>query len=190
MKKLIFTVLVVLGFLGYKAYEYKQSKKVEVIVIEKSAIDKAMPFIKKFEGFSAVPYLCSDKEVVIGYGTHISKVKSKKVTEAEASAILKESLTYFSEKIDNVYFKNVPLSDDKKIALLSLLYNLGETKFHKSLLYTMLLNEKLFTSKVISREWSLYNRAKIGGKKIVVKGLKERRLAEINLYFNKSYGQR
>lgn len=182
--------MIILGFVGYKAYEYKQSKKSEVVIVKQSVVEMAMPFVKKFEGFSAVPYTCSDKEVVIGYGTHISKVKGKKITEAEASTMLKISLTHFSDRIDNVYFKNIPLSDHRKIALLSLLYNLGETKFHKSLLYTMLLNEKSFTPKEISREWSLYNRARIGGKKIVVKGLKERRLAEINLYFNKSYGQR
>ncbi len=69
--------------------------------------------VKKFEGFSAKPYLCPAKVPTIGYGTTIYpngqrvRLTDKPITEVEAKDILKHELNEFAKRVDAI---SIPLA--------------------------------------------------------------------------------
>jgi lysozyme len=148
------------------------------MLINNAGID----LIKKWEGFSQVPYLCSAGVPTIGIGTTRypdgSKVrlKDKAITIDEAEDLLQQDLAVRSKELMKILPKT--LNDNQFNALLSFVYNLSVGDLAKSTLLKLILknpNQKVAIKKQFLR-W-----VNAGGKKC--QGLVNRRNDEIKLYF-------
>ena len=97
--------------------------------------------IKKFEGFSAKPYLCPAGVPTIGYGSTRDTdgkpitLQHPPITEAQARALLAATLVTYEDAV-NRYVK-VPLNQNQFDALVDFAYNAGA----KNLLTSTLLKK-------------------------------------------------
>jgi lysozyme len=100
---------------------------------------KCIELIKKFEGFSAKPYLCPAKVWTIGYGSTRyedgTPVKStdKPIDESRAIQIMQETLKTYENAVSR--YVTVNINQNQFDALVSFAYNLG----NKALLNSTLL---------------------------------------------------
>ena len=99
-------------------------------------IDTATDFIAAEESFRPTPYVCPGGQVTIGYGCADKDVVAKgKITEAEARAVLRKRV----ELEINWLHKEMPyLTSNQLIAVTSLVFNIGRTRFIKSQAYQCL----------------------------------------------------
>lgn len=134
-------------------------------------------FLKQWEGFEANAYKDTGGVWTIGYGTIKWKgqpvVQGMTITEKEAELALQEDLAWAQTAVNQLV--RVSLTQNMFDALVSFVYNVGETAFRKSTLLR-LLNQGNYTevSKQFER-WKFDN-----GKE--VKGLLNRREAERALF--------
>lgn len=172
----------------------------------------ASNFIKKWEGFESSPYLCPADKLTIGYGTIIDpKVKYNNVlgeTLLEDCLYIKKQSrirTVINMKLKNKYpnllsedqatelmitdlkkkWKFVAeylpkgLTDNQCASILSLVYNIGIYAFKNSTLLKLLQSNNLIGA---SNEFIKWNKARINGKLVEVKGLTNRRIQEKELF--------
>jgi lysozyme len=143
--------------------------------------EKGINLIKKYEGFSAKPYLCPAKIPTIGYGATFypngKKVtmSDKQITEVEATELLKNMLTRFEQYVDSFCIDT--LTQNQFDALVSFCYNVGPTNLKNSTLLKKVNNNP--NDETINDEFMKWTRG--GGK--VLKGLVTRRKSESELYF-------
>lgn len=95
--------------------------------------------LKTLEGLRLEAYLDAVGIWTIGYGTTSGVVPGMQISPAQAEEFLKKDLAIFEAAIANVV--KVPLTDDQFSALVSFVYNIGETYFTGSTLL-QLLNQK------------------------------------------------
>ena len=133
--------------------------------------------IRKYEGFSAKPYLCPAGVATIGYGTTVypdgTKVtmNDKSITAETAS----DYLNYYVEQNILPHIADLKLTTNQKTALVSLIYNIGWGAFSKSKCYKAIKEKDWATA---YQEWTW---VKGGGK--VLLGLVKRRAEEKYLFF-------
>jgi lysozyme len=144
----------------------------------KSCID----LIKQFEGFKTNAYLCPASVPTIGYGSTMYnngfKVKlGDVINEKEADNLLMWEL-----KSKAISLHGLDLNQNKIDACLSFVYNLGIGAFSKSTLKKKIQANPNDAS--IKDEFMKWNKARVGGKLMVLKGLTRRRIAEAELYFS------
>lgn len=144
--------------------------------------DDGYLLISDFEGFSAVPYLCSAGVPTIGYGNTYYP-DGKRVTMADKATTKKEAFEIFKHTADrfalsvNRYLKK-PVTQNQFNSLTSFAYNLGTGNFAGStLLKKVNINPNDPSIKTEFLKWD-----KAGGK--VVKGLTTRRNKEQENYFS------
>lgn len=95
---------------------------------------KAKIMIKRHEGFRTFPYKCTAGKLTIGYGRNLEAAGIRK---DEAEVLLENDINDVVEGL--AINKNIPyqkLSDNRKIALIDLCFNIGMTsllKFKKML---------------------------------------------------------
>lgn len=133
--------------------------------------------IKHFEGIKLVAYPDpgSGKEPwTIGYGHTKGVKKGMRCTEDEANAFLDEDIKVFEDAVKKLVA--VPLSQSQFDALVSFIFNVGETKFKSSTLLAM-LNQGLPKKAALE-----FNKWKYAAGKVMA-GLVKRRQAETN-WFN------
>ena len=109
-------------------------------------LDRTVEFIAKEENFSSTVYKCSSGKLTIGYGfTDPALVAKGKITKVEAKKILRDrvkaDLEWVGSKLPN-------LTDNQKLAVTSLVYNIGRTRFMRSEAYKCLRDGKM--SKALS----------------------------------------
>lgn len=143
-------------------------------MIPKAAID----IISEFEGFSAKPYLCPAGVWTIGLGDtewrgHPVTANTKPITRAESEAALCDKLVKLSRQLDNVI--KVPLNENQRSAILSLIYNIGFAAFRSSTLLR-LLNDGNY--ELAAGQFSRWNKVN----KRPMAGLTRRREAEKKLF--------
>lgn len=135
--------------------------------------DKGQELIKKQEGLRLSAYKDVAGVPTIGYGHTKTAKAGEKITEEKANELFAEDLNEAEAAIDSLV--KVPLRQNERDALASLIYNIGPGAFKKSTLLR-LLNEG--DKEGVAKEFSKWVHA--GGK--VVKGLQNRRLAESKLF--------
>ena len=147
------------------------------------ASKKCIDLIKKYEGFSSNPYLCSASVPTIGFGSTYYldgrkvTLKDNKISLLEAESLLINSLTQTYEKSVLKLVKTA-LNQNQFDALVSFVYNLGENSLKKStLLKKVNANPSDPTIKDEFMKWVF-----AGGKKL--SGLENRRREETELYFS------
>lgn len=142
--------------------------------------ENGLNLIKKFEGLSLKPYLCSAGIPTIGWGNTFYE-NMKKVT-LQDEAITRERADSLFNFLVTTNFVNVvnrlvivDTNQNQFDALVSFVYNLGSGNFEKSTLLKK-VNQSDFIG--ASLEFEKWNRA--SGK--VLNGLIKRRLAEKELF--------
>lgn len=136
--------------------------------------------IKKFEGCKLKAYRCPANVLTIGYGNTFyedgTKVKEGDIiTQQRAEELAKFIIDQFAVTIAPFILK--PLNENQFSACVSLAYNIGTGNFKKSSVFKKLnINANDST---IADSFRLWNKG--GGK--VLRGLVNRREAEIQLYF-------
>lgn len=144
--------------------------------------DKGMKLITSFEGLRLESYLDVVGKWTIGYGT-ISlngfPVGPNMVINAEvADALLLGKVAEFLDIID----KNTKNLNQNQIdALASFVYNIGKGGFLKSSLLTFINAGKVITEDLFTR----WNKGRVNGQLVELKGLTKRRKAEFKLYMSK-----
>lgn len=99
----------------------------------RSTTQKGVDFIKSFESFVPVPYICPAGYWTIAWG-HLIKPGEKfvKVDEATGEIILKKDLRGAEGSVLRLI--NIPLDDDQFDALVSFAFNLGGGALQRSTL--------------------------------------------------------
>jgi lysozyme len=140
----------------------------------------AAAFVAQFEGFRAAPYLPTPRDVpTIGYGTtrypdgRAVALTDPPCTEAQGRAWLAHDLAG-AEAALRLYV-SAPLTPGQRVALLSLVYNIGTSAFSRSTLLR-LLNAKRYAE--AAGEFSKW----VHQGDVILPGLVKRRKAEAALF--------
>ena len=144
--------------------------------------ENGLKLIKKFEGLSLKPYLCSAGIPTIGFGNtfyeNMKKVtlQDETITEERADSLFNFLVTTnFVNVVNRLVI--VDINQNQFDALVSFVYNLGSGNFEKSTLLKKVNQEDFIGA---SLEFEKWNRA--SGK--VLNGLTKRRLAEKELFLS------
>lgn len=143
--------------------------------------DRGIELIKKFEGFSAKPYLCAAGVPTIGYGSTYYEngvsvsLKDSEITEEWAEELLLSTLDVYEKAINSMVISHI--SQNQYDALVSFVYNVGVTNFKKSSILKIVNVDP--NDPKIATEFGRWVRA--NGK--IIKGLVKRRQLEAELYF-------
>lgn len=133
-----------------------------------------LELIKRFEGFSAKPYLCPGNVYTIGYGTTKGiNAQTPSISREEAETLLREDILEYESAVNRLV--KVELNQNQFDALVSWTYNLGEGNLRRS---TLLRKLNAGDYGIIPSEMLKWNRA--GGK--ILRGLTRRRTAEAELW--------
>ena len=132
--------------------------------------------IKKFEGFSELPYLDVAGKKTVGYG-HLLKdgERIEKLTEKEAEALLRDDVKKAENAVER--YVKVPLAQGQYDALVSFTYNVGAGNLRTSTLLNK-INATNYSGAAQEFDRWVY----AGGKK--VKGLQNRRAREKALFLS------
>lgn len=138
----------------------------------------AAPFIKVAEGLRLQAYQCSAGHWTIGFGHTRGVKKGQKVTEEEAEALLEKDL----KERHRVLGKRVnQCTEGQYIALMSFVFNFGETKFAGSSLLKFHNAENYKAAAEEFGRWIYVTDPKTG-KKVPSNGLITRRKEEKKQY--------
>jgi lysozyme len=137
--------------------------------------------IKLFEGYKAKSYLCPASVVTIGWGSTMytdgRKIKmGDTINEQQAEQMLMWELKNKSNALHGLN-----LNQNQFDSLLSFVYNLGIGAFAKSTLRKKILTNP--NDPTIKDEFMRWNKARVGGELMELKGLTRRRTCEAELYF-------
>lgn len=140
--------------------------------------ESGIDFIKKWEGFSPIPYLCPAGKSTIGYG-HVIRANETipTLTEAQADILLRGDLLYRESAVNTCV--QAPINQNQFDALVSFAYNLGGAALMESTLLRFLNSMKYQDA---ADQFLVWDKAHINGKLVIVDGLKARREAERVLF--------
>jgi lysozyme len=147
------------------------------------ASQNCINLIKMFEGYKAKAYLCPANVPTLGWGSTMytdgRKVKlGDTINEQQAEELLMWEL---KNKSNALY--GLTLNQNQFDSCLSFVYNLGVGAFAKSTLRKKILLNPNDAS--IKLEFMKWNKARVGGELIELKGLTRRRASEAEMYFKK-----
>lgn len=136
-----------------------------------------------FEGYKAKAYLCPAGVVTIGFGSTMyqdgRKIKiGDTINENQGEELLMWELKNKSNAIHGL-----TINQNQFDSLLSFVYNLGVGAFAKSTLRKKILINP--NDPAIKVEFMKWNKARVGGQLMELKGLTRRREAEAEMYFKK-----
>jgi lysozyme len=142
---------------------------------------KAVDLIKQFEGFRANAYLCPANVPTIGYGSitwgNGQRVKMGEIVSmATAEKLLLNDLEKRAKALEGL-----KVNQNQFDALISFVYNLGVGAFKGSTLFRKVQQNP--EDVTIRSEFMKWNKARVAGKLMELKGLTRRRDAEANLYY-------
>lgn len=136
--------------------------------------DRGIELIKRFEGYSSLPYQDAVGVWTIGYGTTRDVDEgTPRIDKVKAEKLLLEDLRRFQDAIEQ--FTKVPLTQNQFDALCSFVYNVGIGAYKRSTLLKKLNKGDYDAVPVELMKWN-----KAGGR--VLRGLTRRRTAEANLW--------
>jgi len=144
--------------------------------------DDTTNFIKSFEGYKGVGYYATKSEqledlVTVGYGSTKRVKIGEKISKEQAEQWFKEDLTVAEKAVDKLV--KVDLNNNQRVAIVSLIFNIGEGNFKKSKALKA-LNEGDFDMFIEEAFDSKKGFVKSGNR--ILKGLVKRRQAEKKLF--------
>ena len=143
--------------------------------------EATIAIVKEFEGFRSSAYLDTDGTPVIGYGQ--SRINGRKVrlgdriTETAAHTALITDLEVIQKEILSTV--KVDLNDNQLGAVASLSFNTGVNAIKRSTLVRK-LNQEDYSG--AANEFLRWNKADVGGRRVVLNGLSRRRARERELF--------
>lgn len=140
------------------------------------AVDTATSMIAQFEGFTNSVYTCPGGQLTIGYGfTDKDLIRKGSITKEEAQAVLRKKVVAVLSSLDRD-IGTLNLSNRKRAALCSFVYNVGEGNWKKSTL-RKLIKAKAKNDVIVAeiRKWHFSQGISLGG-------LVKRRDAEAKLW--------
>jgi lysozyme len=145
------------------------------------ASEPGIAFIKRWEGLklTASPDPLAPGVWDVGYGCVVKCAEPFTITEAEADRLMRERLAEKEEALDGIV--RVTLAQHEHDAVISWLYNVGETAAAKSTLMQKLNASHFDEAADQFRVWKWAGGA-------IRKGLIKRRDAERNLFLHANYG--
>lgn len=147
--------------------------------------EEGIALIKRFEQFRSCPYIDAVSVPTIGWGNtyYESGIRVKMSDSCISMARADELHDKILEKFEKVVIDlvKVELDQPQFDALVSLVYNIGGAAFSRS---TMLkrINKNSYNSG-IRREFQRWNKGRVNGELVPLRGLTRRRNDEANLYF-------
>lgn len=153
--------------------------KEEVLIVKRGlavADLEALDIIKASEGFRSNRYLCPSGTPTIGYG--FTRRSETYMTREQSDSLLLNIYKSTKEKVVS-HIKNDNLTDYQIASLTSFAYNVGIGAFKKSTLLKRINNNELDK---VATEFSRWNKARVNGKKVTLRGLVKRRKLETNLW--------
>ena len=136
-----------------------------------------------FEGYKAKSYLCPASVVTIGWGSTMytdgRKIKLGDTINEQQG----EELLMWELKNKSIALAGLNLNQNQFDSLLSFVYNLGVGAFAKSTLRKKILANP--NDPTIKAEFMKWNKARVGGQLMELKGLTRRRESEAEMYFKK-----
>ncbi|MBT9169561.1 MAG: Lysozyme RrrD [Syntrophomonadaceae bacterium] len=138
------------------------------------ATQAGIDLVKRFEGFSPVPYICSGGYLTIGYGHVVRPSESfiRPISEEEAKDLLAQDLFVAERAVLRLI--RVPLEDNQFDSLVSFTFNLGSGALQRSTLRARLNREDYdIGDEFLKWVWA-------GGRKL--RGLVRRRIAERDMF--------
>jgi len=148
---------------------------------------KPVDLIKSFEGLELTAYQDTNGTWTIGYGTTakagvgITPRQGMTITEAEAEYYLEKMIT----KLEQIILPKIaaPMNENEKAVFLSLAYNIGPVNFLKSsALRKFNAGDKAGAADAIL----LWNKETINGRRVVNRGLVNRRKKEREIFLQKA----
>jgi len=143
--------------------------------------EKGILLIKRWEGFSADPYICPAGVVTIGYGnTYYEngvkiKMSDPPINEKRADAMLRNIVRHYELGVDSMTRDDI--TQNQFDALVSFAYNVGLEAFRKSTLLKKVNANP--NDRLISNQFLRWNKSR--GR--VLQGLTKRRIEEARIYF-------
>ena len=142
-----------------------------------SAIAIAVPFLNKHEGVEYKPYLDVAGVWTVCQGvTGPDVIKGKKYTQKECDALLAKHLAIHQKAVDKALKVNVPVN--VRAALYSLSYNIGTNAMRNSTAMRKMNQGDIYGG---CKAFKMWNKITVNGKKVVSKGLDNRRDYEVEL---------
>ena len=138
-------------------------------------------FIRKKEGFRTKAYLDTNGTPTIGYGSTMWACGRRVQMGDTITREQAENLLDWEIKNKSSALIGLKLNENQYNALLSFIYNVGVGAFNSSTLKKLVKNNP--NNPLIRNEFMKWNKETIKGKKVVNKGLTNRRKAEADLYF-------
>lgn len=138
--------------------------------------------LNKFESCKLVPYLCPAGKPTIGWGNTFYAhgipvtMDDPKITQDEADNLRNNIVTIFAHQVSLLVVSDI--TDNQGAALIAITYNIGINAFKASHLLTMVN----YAPNNLHIDMEFMRWIYVGG--VVCSGLKNRRQAEINLYFS------
>ena len=146
--------------------------------------DDGIELIKRFEGLHKVQpdglissYRCAAGVWTIGWGSTKGIRSGMKISVEEAEEKLRDDLKTAESAVKQ--HVSVPLSQGQYDALVSFIFNLGSGNFRSSSLLKR-LNRGLYDD--VPEQLLRWNKARVGGKLTVLRGLTRRRAAEAAIF--------
>jgi len=139
--------------------------------------------VKKYEGLFLKSYYCPASVVTIGWGS-IMYQDGRKIKMGDVITFAQaEELLMWELNKKTIALHGLNLNQNQFDACLSFIYNLGIGAFNKStLLKKIKVNPDDAT---IKDEFMKWNKARVNGQLVELKGLTNRRKFEVALYFKK-----
>lgn len=171
-----------LGFLGYITLTKKgRELALEIGQEIMKFSDNGLNVIKRFEGFSAVPYRDA-QGWSIGYGHFILPGENlTQIDKAQAEVLLRKDAAIAEAAVDT--HVTVPLTQNQFDALVSFVYNIGVSAFTKSTLLRKLNSGDYAAAAAQFAVWNKITDATTG-QKVVKLALVTRRQGEQALFMS------
>ena len=139
--------------------------------------------VKKYEGLFLKSYLCPASVVTIGWGSTMYMNGNKIALGDVITLEQAEQLLMWELNKKSIALHGLNLNQNQFDSCLSFIYNLGIGAFNKSTLLKKIKVNPEDSS--IKDEFMKWNKVRVNGKLVVLKGLTNRRTAEVVLYFKK-----
>ncbi len=138
--------------------------------------EETINFIKKHEGFRALPYHCAAGVLTVGYGHAIKKGErfNHSISEFQADSLLRADYKIALKAVT----RNTNLDGSKKLAIAHFIFAVGIGNFNRSSLKKSIIQGKPIDNIIL--KWSYYNTP--GGKRIKSKVAYKLREWELNMY--------
>lgn len=142
--------------------------------------DEGIEFIIEREGEKLTAYLDSVGVWTIGVGHTKGVKRGQRITSAESRELFEADIAEFEEAVNDLV--KIPLTQNEFDALVSFTFNLGKGALKKS---TLLKKLNKGDKESAANEFLKWNKGRINGKLIAIKGLTIRRTLERKLFLGR-----